>query len=38
MFTQATLDFLAALEANNERDWFKANQPTYEDQVRTPRP
>ncbi|ABL99297.1 DUF2461 domain-containing protein [Shewanella amazonensis] len=36
MFTQATFDFLAALEANNERDWFKANQHTYEDKVRTP--
>lgn len=36
MFTQATFDFLAALEANNERDWFKANQNTYEDKVRTP--
>lgn len=36
MFSQATFDFLAALEAHNERDWFKANQQTYEDQVRSP--
>ncbi|MCL2917709.1 DUF2461 domain-containing protein [Shewanella litorisediminis] len=36
MFSQATFDFLAALEAHNERYWFKANQQTYEDQVRSP--
>lgn len=36
MFTQATFDFLTSLETNNERDWFKANQQSYEDKVRSP--
>ncbi|MGL5148628.1 MAG: DUF2461 domain-containing protein [Plesiomonas shigelloides] len=36
MFTSDTFDFLRALEANNDRDWFKAHQATYEAKVRTP--
>ncbi|WP_372872471.1 DUF2461 domain-containing protein [Shewanella sp.] len=36
MFTQSTFDFLALLEANNDRDWFKANQHRYEELVRSP--
>lgn len=36
MFTHAGFDFLNELSVNNEREWFKANQSRYEDQVRTP--
>ncbi|QQX81562.1 DUF2461 domain-containing protein [Shewanella sp. KX20019] len=36
MFTHASFDFLNELSVNNEREWFKANQSRYEDQVRTP--
>ncbi|MDF0532765.1 DUF2461 domain-containing protein [Shewanella yunxiaonensis] len=36
MFTQSCFDFLAALQLNNDRDWFKANQHQYETVVRTP--
>ncbi|MFC1747560.1 DUF2461 domain-containing protein [Pseudomonadota bacterium] len=35
-FTQETFDFLAALAANNNRDWFQENKQGYEDAVRTP--
>jgi len=30
MVTQSTLDFLAELKANNNRDWFEANRPRYQ--------
>ncbi|MBR9727355.1 DUF2461 domain-containing protein [Shewanella intestini] len=36
MFTPHTFTFLKQLENNNDRDWFKANQSQYEDNVRTP--
>lgn len=36
MFTQATLDFLDELAANNDRAWFEANKPRYESLVREP--
>jgi len=36
MFTQASFDFLNELSVNNDRQWFKANQPRYEQQVREP--
>ncbi|AZG72687.1 DUF2461 domain-containing protein [Shewanella livingstonensis] len=36
MFSQLSFDFLNSLAANNDREWFKANQQQYEDQVRTP--
>ena len=32
-FEQATLDFLRALEANNDREWFAENKTRYEEQV-----
>lgn len=32
-FQPATLSFLRELEANNNRDWFKANKDRYDDQV-----
>jgi len=35
-FTQDTLNFLAALAANNQRDWFNAHKQDYEARVRTP--
>lgn len=35
-FTQGTFDFLAALAANNRREWFDAHKPDYEAMVRTP--
>jgi len=35
-FTQQTLDFLGALAANNNRDWFTENKPIYELDVRQP--
>lgn len=35
-FPDETLTYLAELTANNERDWFKANQPRYEALVREP--
>jgi len=35
-FTTQTLDFLCALAANNNRDWFKENQGVYERDVRQP--
>jgi uncharacterized protein (TIGR02453 family) len=36
MFTQATLNFLDELAANNDRTWFEANKPHYESLVREP--
>ena len=36
MFSQLSFDFLHKLTVNNDREWFKANQQQYEDQVRTP--
>ncbi len=35
-FTTCTLDFLRALAANNNRDWFNENKPVYECDVRQP--
>ena len=35
-FTPALFDFLRALAANNNRDWFLANKPRYERDVRDP--
>ncbi|VAW78621.1 hypothetical protein MNBD_GAMMA13-697, partial [hydrothermal vent metagenome] len=35
-FTTQTLDFLRALSANNNRDWFNENKPVYELDVRQP--
>ncbi|MGI2171683.1 DUF2461 domain-containing protein [Shewanella sp. MF05960] len=36
MFSLQSFDFLHKLANNNDREWFKANQPDYEDRVRTP--
>lgn len=36
MFSQATLSFLDELAANNNREWFGANQARYESLVREP--
>ncbi len=35
-FTDATFDFLVELAANNDRIWFKANKPRYEEHVKDP--
>ncbi|MBI3776254.1 MAG: DUF2461 domain-containing protein [Gammaproteobacteria bacterium] len=35
-FTQASFDFLASLDAHNNRDWFEQHKQAYEDAVRTP--
>ncbi len=35
-FTSKTLAFLRALKRNNDRDWFKARKPQYEEHVRGP--
>jgi len=35
-FSPALFAFLRQLKANNDRDWFKANQAKFEDSVRTP--
>ncbi|GIU47142.1 TIGR02453 family protein [Shewanella sairae] len=35
-FTRQSFNFLNELSVNNEREWFKANQARYEDNVRTP--
>lgn len=35
-FTQGTFDFLAALAANNRREWFDEHKSDYEAMVRTP--
>ncbi|MGS0690882.1 DUF2461 domain-containing protein [Shewanella sp. 0m-4] len=36
VFTPECFDFLNELSVNNDREWFKANQARYEDNVRTP--
>jgi len=36
MFSTATLDFLDELAAHNDRAWFEANKPRYEELVREP--
>jgi len=36
VFTPATLEFLRQLERNNDRDWFNANKPRYENDVLDP--
>lgn len=36
MFTEQTLEFLNALSANNNRDWFEANKHRYDSDVREP--
>lgn len=36
MFTPATLNFLAELAVNNEKNWFEANKARYEALVREP--
>lgn len=35
-FSKQTFEFLAALAANNNREWFELHQQEYEDLVRTP--
>lgn len=35
-FTQQTLEFLSALQENNNRAWFELHQQEYEENVRTP--
>ena len=35
-FTPALFTFLAELAANNDREWFRANKPRYETDVRDP--
>ncbi|MFI4971009.1 MAG: DUF2461 family protein, partial [Lysobacterales bacterium] len=35
-FTPATFKFLRDLAANNNRTWFAANKPRYEDVLRQP--
>ncbi len=35
-FTRKTLSFLRGLVRNNDRDWFKARKPQYEEHVRQP--
>lgn len=35
-FTPQTLDFLGALAANNNLDWFNENKPVYESDIRQP--
>ena len=35
-FTDATFAFLLELAANNDRTWFKANKPRYEEHVKEP--
>lgn len=35
-FTRKTLSFLRALKRNNDRDWFRARRPDYEQHVRQP--
>ncbi|WP_341503151.1 DUF2461 domain-containing protein [Gallaecimonas sp. GXIMD4217] len=36
MFSQDSLDFLAALAANNDRDWFQDHKQDYERRVKAP--
>ncbi|MGZ2256529.1 DUF2461 domain-containing protein [Roseobacter sp. A03A-229] len=35
-FSPAALRFLSDLKANNRRDWFQDNKPTYEREIKTP--
>ena len=35
-FPPESLDFLRELEANNDRDWFKANRTRYDDHLLEP--
>src|SRR5438093_203125 len=35
-FPPEAIEFLRELEANNDRDWFKANRARYEDHLRAP--
>ena len=35
-FTRKTLAFLRALKRNNDREWFRARKPEYEQHVRGP--
>jgi len=35
-FTPATFTFLRQLARNNKREWFEANRPRYESEVRQP--
>ncbi|MCP4006108.1 MAG: DUF2461 domain-containing protein [bacterium] len=35
-YRESAIEFLAELSVNNDRDWFKANQTRYEEQVREP--
>lgn len=35
-FRPAALAFLRALKKNNRRDWFEANKPTYEREIKAP--
>ncbi len=35
-FTPAFIDFFHQLEINNDRDWFNANKPLYEKEVKKP--
>jgi uncharacterized protein (DUF2461 family) len=36
MWPPAALDFLRELEANNDRDWFKANRGRYDEDLVAP--
>ena len=36
MFTRKTISFLRALKRNNDREWFRARKPEYEQHVRGP--
>jgi uncharacterized protein (TIGR02453 family) len=36
IFSKETVDFLKALKANNDRDWFNANKPRYERVLKQP--
>jgi uncharacterized protein (TIGR02453 family) len=35
-FTKATFDFLSDLETNNNREWFNANKPRYDESIKEP--
>ncbi len=35
-FDESTLKFLQELKKNNDRDWFNANKPRYEEHVLDP--
>src|SRR5205814_6351402 len=36
MWPPEAIDFLRELEANNDRDWFRANRPRYDEQLLEP--